>query len=507
MKKRLFGLALAGLGVAGTLASCGQSGAAPWGKVNNADSKNFVFTVWNDEFKGFFQKYASDEGYAYNIEKKADAKAAYDAAVSSGSFHIDGLSCVWLSAPSDNGQYQDLVDFNVQNQKNNIAKQNYSKVADIIVAEADYITKYANSDFTQDIEALGVTNFDNIYGYTKQAASDAKGTVKGVSFQCCPSGMIYKRSIAKAVLGTDKPEEVQAKVDTWEKFDAVAKDMKEKGYYMTACDADTYRVFSNNASSPWVVNNKLTIPAEIQSWMDQAEKYAGKDGKGYTVTGDVWSGAKTALIKNKYEEGYKDEGQAFCTFGPAWYYNFCMGAKDFAEGVEGTCKQDGGWAVCKGPQGHFWGGTWLLAASGSQHTDSVAKIMNRFINDEKVCEALIKYEGQFTNNKKVNKSMADSWEDGSSILAGYSSSTTDFSAWNTGFHGNAFLGGQNDTKMFNEMADSIKFENATIYDQLCNEGIQQYFREYLEGTVTKEKALENFYDSLKVKYPNLKKGF
>ena len=109
----------------------------------------------------------------------------------------------------------------------------------MFLAEADYILKYTDSDYTQDIQALGVTDFSNTYEYTVQAASDSNGTVKGVSFQCCPSALIYRRSIAKDVLGTDDPAEVQAKLDSWDKFNAVAADAKAKGYYMTASESAT----------------------------------------------------------------------------------------------------------------------------------------------------------------------------------------------------------------------------------------------------------------------------
>ena len=76
------------------------------------------------------------------------------------------------------------------------------------------------------ITALGVTDFSNTYAYTVQAASDASGMVKGVSFQCCPAALSYRRSIAKDVLGTDDPAEVQELLNSWDKFNAVAADAK-----------------------------------------------------------------------------------------------------------------------------------------------------------------------------------------------------------------------------------------------------------------------------------------
>ena len=98
--------------------------------------------------------------------------------------------------------------------------------------------------------------------------------------------------------------------------------------------------------------------------------------------------------------------------------------------------------------------------------------MNAFVNDEEVCTNLVKKEGQFCNNQNVNKKVSDEYDKNGT--------------------GNAFLGGQNDTKVYLELAKGIKFQNVTLYDQYCNEGLQTYFAEYLKGTVTKDKAIANF---------------
>ena len=237
---------------------------------------------------------------------------------------------------------------------------------------------------TQDITALGVTDFSNTYAYTVQAASDASGVVKGVSFQCCPAALIYRRSIAKDVLGTDDPAEVQEKLNSWEKFNAVAAEAKAKGYLMTASEAATYRVFSNNVTSPWVdENNNLQIDSAIQTWMQQAKDFSDN---GYTQDCDIWSDECTAQMFG--------DGKAMCYFGPAWYFNFSMGnAQDADKGCFGD------WAICEGPQAHFWGGTWLLAPAGTDNPTMVADIMNTFINNEEVCTNLVKNEEQGDEHK------------------------------------------------------------------------------------------------------------
>ena len=86
---------------------------------------------------------------------------------------------------------------------------------------------------------------------------------------------------------------------------------------------------------------------------------------------------------------------------------------------------------------------------------------------------------QFSNNQKVNEACA---ADG----------------------GNEFLGGQNDTAVFVELAKNIKFENKTIYDQQLTEGLQGYWREYCDGEVTEDQAMANYYKYIGEKFPNIK---
>ena len=400
----------------------------------STEGKVFNIYAWNVEFKGFFEKY-------YKVP--------------------DGVTVNWIITPSDGGAYQEKLDQALMAQA---GAADDDKI-DLFLAEADYITKYTNSGCTQDVTALGVTDFSNTYEYTVQCASDENGVVKGVSFQCCPAALIYRRSIAKDVLGTDDPAEVQKALSDWTKFNEVAAKAKEKGYFMTASESATYRVFSNNVSEPWVDADKnLQMPAAIQEWMKQAKDFTDK---GYTQTCDIWSDECTAQM-------FAD-GKTMCFFGPAWYYNFSMGN---AQDPEKGCSGD--WAICQGPQAHFWGGTWLLAASGSDNPTMIRDIMNQFINDEDTCSKLVKDDMQFSNNKTVNEKFA---------------SDPSF--------GNAFLGGQNDTALYCELAKNIVFENHTHYDQVINESLQKSWREYCDGNVTEEQAMANFYALVNENYPTI----
>lgn len=66
----------------------------------------------------------------------------------------------------------------------------------------DYVNKYTNTDMALDIKSLGLTDDDlsQMYDYTKQAATKSDGTLRAVSWQGCPGGFVYRRSIAKKYL-------------------------------------------------------------------------------------------------------------------------------------------------------------------------------------------------------------------------------------------------------------------------------------------------------------------
>ena len=145
--KKFIALALAAmmlLGVVGCAAGGSSTTTAAQGKV-------FNIYAWNEEFKGFFEKY-------YTVP--------------------EGVTVNWIINPSDGGVYQQKLDEALLNQ----ATAADDDKVDMFLAEADYIGKYVDSEYTMDITSFGFQNADTMYPYTIQAASDANGVCKGVSF-------------------------------------------------------------------------------------------------------------------------------------------------------------------------------------------------------------------------------------------------------------------------------------------------------------------------------------
>ncbi|MBR4421994.1 MAG: hypothetical protein IKS69_05625, partial [Erysipelotrichaceae bacterium] len=126
--KKLLSILLALLMVL-TMAGCTKNGGGEQ-PVEEGEGKVFHIYAWNEEFKGFFEKY-------YTVP--------------------EGIEVVWTIVPNEGTQYQDALDLALMNQESAAADEK----VDMFLAEADYILKYTNSPYTQDIKALGVTDFSN----------------------------------------------------------------------------------------------------------------------------------------------------------------------------------------------------------------------------------------------------------------------------------------------------------------------------------------------------------
>ena len=276
--------------------------------------------------------------------------------------------------------------------------------------------------------------------------------------------MIYNRQAAKDVLGTDDPDKVQEAVSDWSKFDEVASKAKDKGYKITSTVNDTYRVYSNNVSGPWVQDNKVVLDPNIKQWVDDSKKLVDA---GETTTADLWS--------DDWSKGFFPDGKVFCYFGPAWLINFSMHADE-----DGSIANKGGWGFCVGPQSFYWGGTWIAAATGTDNPTLVKDIILKMTTDQDILTDIAKKDSDCVNSKTVLNNLA---------------SDDSF--------GNAVLGGQNPYKTLEEGAEKVDMSNISNYDQGCNEEFQAAMKYYFDGNASYDDALKQFNTAIVEKNPEL----
>ncbi len=237
---------------------------------------------------------------------------------------------------------------------------------------------------------------------------------------------------------------------------------------------DDFRVFSDNVKSPWVDKaGKIVIDPSIMKWIDQTKTYTDKayNNKASLWSAESWKGAGL-------------DGKVLGYFGPSWFIDFCLApaTKADSKGADAVGNGSyGDWAFCKGPQGFSWGGTWVCAAAGTDNIGLVKAVMEKLTCDKETLTTIAKEKGDFTNNEAAMAAIAKS------------------------NYKNPFLGGQNHVAYLLDSAKTIDRSNMSQYDQGMTESIQASFKEYFDGKVTKDKALENFYTAILEKYPNLKK--
>ena len=280
------------------------------------------------------------------------------------------------------------------------------------------------------------------------------------------------RLIGIMYAGRDDPDEVQKSVSDWDAFNATAEKMKAAGYKMTSTANDTYRVYSNNVSKKWVSDDKkIQIDDNIMKWVDDSKKLVDA---GETGTADLWS--------DDWKKGFYPEGKVFSYFGPAWLVNFSMAADE-----SGSIGNQGGWGAAQGPQGFFWGGTWICAAAGTDNADLVKDIMLKMTTDDDIMKDIVVKDDDFVNNSTVMDGLADG-----TIMGKDDKPYT-----------STILGGQNPLPMYIAGVKTLDLSNLSAYDQGCNEEFQKAMKDYFEGNCDKDTAIETFKKAVIEKYPDI----
>lgn len=452
MKKRMISASLAAAMVASLAAGTGMAttGVAA---ADSTEGKVINIWSWNDEF----QKRVT-EFYPDVVETSSDGTVTK---------LKDGTEIHWTINPNQDGVYQQKLDEALGKQDSAAADDKI----DLFLAETDYLVKYIDKDanVAMPLKDLGIDPDKDLadqYQYTKDAASDADKVQRATSWQACPGLFIYRRGIAKNVFGTDDPDEIQKQVADWDKFEAAAKTLKEKGYLMTSSmGADTYRVFGNNCEKPWVASGSTTVTVDqnMMNWVKQSKTFtdAGYNDKVSGQWTDDWNKDMAA------------DSKVFGWFFPAWGINFTIQPNTGDAGK-------GDWAACNGPQAYNWGGSFLIACQGTDDPQHVKDIMMKLTADKKTLLDITAKTLDYTNTVSGMKELAANDQ--------YSSD---------------FLGGENPYKYFAPAAESIKMDKITPYDQGCTECFQNAFGDYFNGNISLDEAKANFETAIKERYPEL----
>jgi multiple sugar transport system substrate-binding protein len=346
---------------------------------------------------------------------------------------------------------------------------------DLYCAESAFVLKYTQGEAAAfaapykdlGIDVAGLLKKADIAQYTIDIGTNpATKQLVGLGYQATGGAVIYRRSIAKAVWGTDDPAVVKTKIGPgWDKFFQAAAALKAKGYGIVSGDGDMWHAIEGGSKTGWIVNDKLNIDKDREAFLDLAKKL--KDNKYHNDTKD-WTDAWFADMKDAGPQ------KIFCYFGPAWLINYVMagnsGGKKAGEGTYGD------WAVCEPPVGFFWGGTWLIANKNSKNKAAVGEIIKWVTLDSSESGLQYKWANGTLNAPEVGTKDTVA----SGTVMKISNGKLDF------------LGGQN---MFDVFVPAGKFasgKNKTQLDETINTLWRDQVREYTAGNKSREDAIKAF---------------
>ena len=347
---------------------------------------------------------------------------------------------------------------------------------DMYCAESAFVLKYTQGDMASyaapyadlGIDVAGETKAADIAQYTMDIGTrPADSALVALGYQATGGAMIYRRSIAKDVWGTDDPTEIAAKVGPgWDNFFKAAADLKAKGYGIVSGDGDIWHAVENSSEKGWIVDGKLYIDPNREAFLDLSKQL--KDNSYSNDTKD-WTDAWYADMQGIGTQ------PIFSFFGPAWLINYVMAGNSGGTKVgEGTY---GDWAVCSSPIGFFWGGTWVLANTNADADKKAA--VGKLID--------------WITLQTDENSLQYMWANGTLNGEGGTKDTVASGTVMAKSDGKLdFLGGQNMFDVFVPANQFANGKNLTQYDETINNLWRDQVRQYTAGNCTRDEAIANF---------------
>lgn len=375
-------------------------------------------------------------------------------------------------------QYKDFVEFNVLGVSgtgdeyktavdNALTAGDMSKYPSIIPADND-VAKYWSEDDskTLDLKSIGFTDdmLAESYDFAVQYGTFGD-QLKAVTWQGCPGMVFYNRAIAKEVLNSDDPADVQAALKDWDAFFKTADALKAKGYAITAGPDEVKYAMWDQQTKPLVTvaadgSETLTLDDTLTEYFETNKKLA--DG-GYTLGASMWD--------ETWAANFKDGGKVFCYFACPWMVGVATG----------NGATNGSWGGVVGPASYHWGGTYAMVGKDTPNPELCAFLLYELTCDPDIAVEIANKYGDGLNNKAAN----------ARLVAG------ELSQDNAAL---AFLNGQNPYETWAAASEGINQSMRTYQDSTIRAFIDEAAKGYTSGTyATVEDAIAYVQNESKTK--------
>ena len=345
---------------------------------------------------------------------------------------------------------------------------------DLYLAPEEDLAIYVNSDYSLDVrEKLGLTDeeLEDQFTFTQQMASTDEGVLKAVTWQANPGVLVYRRSLAKKVLGSDDPDAVQKRVKDWKTFARTGTALKKEGFLLVSGYYDMYSAYRYGADRHWENDGVFEIPDAFTEWKNMM-----------ALLGRNQYHNKTIMGQDNWVRDQGPNGKVFAFFRSCTDIDSKMAAYSLADSDQAPAAGNGtygDYAVCQGPQPFCRGGVWILAAPSTDNLTLDREIMENLTCNSELLYKIAKNENIFTNTVSGMKKLADEEI------------------------GDPFLGGQNANKVYYEIAKKMNVLTAGNYDRWMADNYRDCVMKYLTGEKEEDEVMETFYQMVRDKYPEL----
>jgi len=337
-------------------------------------------------------------------------------------------------------------------------------VPDIVPLESAFVKRFVNMenamyDITEDVRYIT----SDMYPYTLDVGKNKAGKLMAVSHQAEPMVVGYKRSVAKKYLGTDDSNKISQMLSTPEKILATAKTLKTKSSGNVALfpsSEELFRFYLGARKTGWVKNNTLVIDNKMLDFMDLSKKLRTNK---YDRDFEQWS--------QEWAESIASDKSAMCWGIPVWGVPWILGSND-------RKAQNGGrWGLAKPPYNNLWGGTWYGMTKNCTNKSAALTFLRFITSDKNHLKRWSTANQDIPNSRSINKQRSAD-KDNISIITG-----------------------MNNEKIFSQAAESINGKLMTEYDDTVEFYYWDALNKYLDGKLTRSKAISYFKDKVKENMP------
>lgn len=329
---------------------------------------------------------------------------------------------------------------------------------DVFCADVKVAKNYTNDGAWENLSAAPY-NANELTGdviqYTKDVASDADGNLRALSWQATPGGLWYKRSMAKKFFGTDDPAEISKLLKDTDSMLAAAEVIKEKSNGATAMIPNYQDLWImacySMRKTPWVVNDVFQCDPYVDQFFDLCKTVRDN---GYDAKLDAWQTPWYAAAAIDSLFGY---------VLPTWGLQYVI--------MGSAPDSKGDWAIASMPAPYFNGGTYMGIYSKSKAKALAWEYIKFVTLNKDYVTQYAKDKSDFPALISVADQLSEGYQDG-------------------------WCGGQNTFAFFEDQAQKINASLVTEYDDVINGLLLQAVTSYVDGSATKEEAIQAFKDDV-----------